>query len=351
MATEAELEQLKKNVDSTRLVYNILHDSLVPTDATEKAKYEKDLDTAWNNVLAARNSYNQAVGTTTQNATTGPTPIVRNIVSDDNTGVMPAVLPPLTFNPIAAGHLLTMDTATSAPSMQMMTSVTNDAFSAISGLTGGLLSSATSALATLSPFSGAPQLVDQMKSHVDFISNNQVRVYNAINQKIDPTNTNNPNKCSNLGDFIGFMQGGFNSILSTISNGLTNIIGALGNITSSILGGFTNAISSLTNAIATGVNSLIQTAIGGLHLATGLITTALGPVGKLLNGLTSDIGSLASGIANEAANIISAIGSQFSGPFLSGISNSNICMRLAQTTETATKPLLVGSDGIVIGPV
>lgn len=363
---QTEIEQLKKEADAKMLAFNIAQSKLdqVPR-SSPISQAEKDAlttaESAYAEYAVARRKLREATG---GNATTGPTHTTPN-ATNEFSGSLPepakvnaeqasntqSYNTPAIADPTTVESVNNIQQATENPTMKTIGNSFDSAMSAIGGLTGDLLKSATSAIGSLSVFSSAPKLADDMEKQIKLTASNQTLIYNAASQQLDPTNQNNPNKCASMSDYIGAMQGKYNSALSSITSGLGSILGVIGNITSSILGGLTSAISALTNAIATGINAVIQLAIGGLKLATGLITTALGPVANLLGGISSAISSVASGIAGEASNIISAVGKQFAGPFTTAISNCNTCMKAAQTTETATKPLLVDDSGKVIGAV
>ena len=372
--TPEEIEKLRKAADDAALAYNNKMNQIRELDArAEPGKWSggsaADLviaDILYKKYKEEYKKYTDACGSpnaslsearqTTQNGINSnqpgsPEPGYNNVGQASST---PSPNPVSYANPQTLTHVEDIKKQSDNPILNNL----GKAFDGITGLFNSLtgdhkqeVKKAAEPLSIFSSVSGAPAIADNLDKQLRLTASNQTLIYNAASQQLDPTNTNNPNKCSSMSDYIGAMQGKYNSFLSTISSGFTKILGVIGNITSSILGGLGSAISALTNAIATGVNAVIQIAIGGLKLATGLITAALGPVTKLISGITSAIGSVASGISSEASNITSAVGKQFSGPFTSVISSCNPCMKAAQTTETATKPLLVGSDGIVIGPV
>lgn len=364
--TQEEIERLKKEADAKLLASNIANSRLEQTEQTRSLSPQQPValaaaESAQAEYSAAMKKLSEA---TKGNATTGPSHTVPNAINS-NTGSNPEPgnvnsdqasntqsynTPPIA-DPTTVENVNSIQEATKNPTMKTLGGSVDSAVSAIEGLSGDLLKSATSAIGSLSVFSSAPKLADAMENQIKLTASNQTLIYNAASQQLDPTNQNKTNKCSSMSDYIGAMQGKYNSALSTITKGLSSILGVIGSITSSILSGLTSAISALTSAITSGINAVIQVAIGGLKLATGLITTALGPVAKLLNGISSAIGSVASGIAGEAANIVSAVGKQFAGPFMSAISNCNSCMKAAQTTETATNPIMVDDSGKVIGAV
>lgn len=338
-------DQLKSQRDLAQINYNLAVETYIPySGATVTADQQTTLNDLYQKLVAAKTAY----------AAVNPvTPVAINAVQEGPSAIIQTQLPPLVADPTTLSHLDTINTVTSTPSAQTMSSTAAAHTDAInsSGLTGDFLAQAQAAIAPLNIFTGAPMLASQMSDHINNISFNQVRVYNAASQQVDPNNKNNPNKCSSMSDYFGTMQGKYSSALSTIASGISSIMSAISGVTSSVIGGISSAITAITTAVQTGVNALIKVAVSGLSIAMGAFTKALGAAGSLISGVSSAIGSVASAVTNEASNIISAVGKQFAGPFKSGISNSNPCMKDAQTTTTATTPLVVGANGLVAGPV
>jgi hypothetical protein len=334
--------QLKSQRDLAQLNYNLAVETY--SGATITADQQTTLNDLYQKFVAAKTAYG---------AVNPVTPIIVNALQEGPAAIIQTQLPPPVADPTTLAHLDTINNATSTPSAQTMASAAASHTDALnsSGLTGDFLAQAQAAIAPLNIFTGAPMLVSQMTDHIKNISFNQVQVYNAASQQVDPNNKNNPNKCANMSDYFGTMQGKYSSALSTISSGISKIMSAISSVTSSVINGISSAINAITTAIQTGINDLIKVAVGGLSLAMGAFTKALGAAGSLISGVSNAIGSVASAVKNEASNISSAIGKQLSGPFLSAISNSNPCMKAAQTTTTATTPLLVGANGLVAGPV
>jgi hypothetical protein len=182
-------------------------------------------------------------------------------------------------------------------------------------------------LQTLSQFGSFGRL---LATHLDNIINDGTRIFRAINNFFQPGRAQEPSRCATVGDYIGTIQGRYNSTLGSIASSIGQVVGAIVSIPARIIGALTSAISGLIGAIVGGVSAVVQLAAGVVRSAVGVVTGALGAVSSLLGTIGAGISQVTSAVARETQNITTAVTSGFASGFSRSVSGVNPCVASAQ---------------------
>lgn len=219
------------------------------------------------------------------------------------------------------------------PAAQVMTAV-NAAGDQVSAELRAQLMAAMGPMAALG---GVPGMIGQMAANAQTVLNQTTKVFAGINNIFQPEQAGTPGRCASLGDFLGSLQGKFNSALQGITSGLGTIASALVSIPASVLNGFAAAANGVITALTSGVSQAINTAIQGLTVAATAVTTGLGKVGSAaLNAVAGAVSSVTAGLRAEAENLTSALNSLVNNPFKIVVPRVNICMQNILESNPAT---------------
>jgi hypothetical protein len=170
-----------------------------------------------------------------------------------------------------------------------------------------------------------------LAAHRDRIVSDGTRIFRAINEFFQPGRSQEPSRCATVGDFIGTVQGRYNSTLSSITGALGELVGAIVSIPARIIGAFTSAVSGLIGAVVAGIRAPIQLAVGALRGAVGLLTGAIGAANGLISQIGAGISQVTGAVSREAQNITTALTSGFSRGFSRSVSGVNPCVAAAQS--------------------
>lgn len=205
------------------------------------------------------------------------------------------------------------------------------------------------AIGPMAAMGNIPGMIGQMASNAQTVLNQTTKVFTGINNIFQPEQAGTPGRCASLGDFIGSLQGKFNSALQGITSGLGAITNALISIPMAVLNSFAAAANGVITAITSGVSQAINTAIGALTGIAKTVTAGLGQIGSAaLNAVAGEVSSVTAGLRAEAANLTSALNSLLNNPFKIVVPRVNICMQNILESNPAT---LSQNTGVAAVPV
>lgn len=183
-------------------------------------------------------------------------------------------------------------------------------------------------LLPLAGLGGVPGMIGQMATNANLVLNNTVKVFAGIDNVFQPEQAGTPGRCASLGDYIGSLQGRYNSGVQGVLDNLTAFTTALVSVPMSLINSFGAAANALLTAIGTGVNSVINSAIQGLSAAT---SSVLGPLGKAgtaaLTAINTGVAAVTAGLRAEATNLSNALNSLLNNPFKMVVPTVNACMK------------------------
>jgi len=218
------------------------------------------------------------------------------------------------------------------------------------GLDPATQASIQQALGPMTGLGAIPNMLSSMSSHATNVLNRPTEIMRSVDRVFQPDDVGSPNRCSSLGDFIGSIQGKFNSALTKMATGLGQLANALISVPVAIIQGFTAATSALLAAITSGITSVINAAIKVVGTATNAV---LGGLGSAISGVVSGISKAATaitaGITNEIRNVTNALNNAFTQPFRLTIPNSNRCLAnavAAAPENTSQQAVVAGHGGV-----
>ena len=173
-----------------------------------------------------------------------------------------------------------------------------------------------------------PATLSNMSAHATNVLENGTRVFEAIDLTFQPDQVGSPNRCGSLSDFIGSVQGAYNSTLQAVTGSLNQITNALVAIPSAIIGAFTSTVSALLTAIQTGAQQLISSAISALSTTSSTLFGGLGTqVQGLIHGAGTAITQVQQAIQAEIDRVSAAISDVANNLFRLVVPNVNPCLR------------------------
>lgn len=173
-----------------------------------------------------------------------------------------------------------------------------------------------------------PAMLGTMSAHANNVLDNATRVFDTLDTVVRPEEAGSPNRCVSLGDFIGSIQGSFNSAISGITNGLNQITSALLSVPTAIINSVVSAANALTAAITSGITSAINSAISAVTSVTnGFFNSVGSSVTSLFNSVGSAVSSVFAGITAEVNNLSAALNRVLNNPFQLVSPNVSPCLR------------------------
>ena len=172
-----------------------------------------------------------------------------------------------------------------------------------------------------------PTMISSMSNHATNVLDNATKVFDGINTEFQPEQVGSANRCNSIGEFIGSIQGVYNSSLGGIASGLSLLGNALIGVPLLIVGGFVAAVTALTTAITSGIVGAINAAVTAVTEATTAVTGAIGTtVAGALNTVATSVTSVLSGIQKEISNVASVLNAALLNPFRLVVPNVNPCL-------------------------
>lgn len=194
------------------------------------------------------------------------------------------------------------------------------------------------ALGGMAALGQVPSMVGQMAANAQTVLNNTTKVFAGINNIFQPEEVGTPGRCASLGDFIGSLQGKFNSALEGITSGLGQLTNSLISVPMTILNGFAASATALVSAITSGVSSAINAALSGVTSAATAVLNGIGAAGQaVLKTVAGAVTAVTSALMAEAANLTSALNSLLNNPFKIVVPTVNACMKSIFENNPATQ--------------
>lgn len=173
-----------------------------------------------------------------------------------------------------------------------------------------------------------PSTITSMQSHASNVLENGTRVFEAIDLTYQPEQAGTPNRCGSLGDFIGSIQGAYNSTLETITNTLNQITNVLIQVPMQIIEAFTQAVDYVITAIQSGVESAINSAIQSLNSSSGSLFGSLGSdIQAAITSVGAAINQVQQAVQAEIDRVSAAISDVTNNLFRLVVPNVNPCLR------------------------
>lgn len=181
-----------------------------------------------------------------------------------------------------------------------------------------------------------PATLSNMSAHATNVLENGTRMFEAIDLTFQPAQSDSPNRCATLGDFIGSVQGLYNDTLKTVTGSLNQITNALISIPRAIITGFATTVTGVITAIQTGVQSVIDASITTLNTVSTQLFGGLGTqIQTLISGTGEAITKVQQAIQGEIDRVAGAIADVTNNPFRLVVPNVNPCL---SSVLTAANP-------------
>jgi len=173
-----------------------------------------------------------------------------------------------------------------------------------------------------------PATLSSMTAHATNVLENGTRVFEAIDLTFQPDQAGTPDRCANLGDYIGSVQGAFNSTLQAVTGSLNTITNALVSIPQGIISAFTATVTGVITAIQSGVQGAIDAAAQALSTVSSALFDGLGSqIQSLIQSAGDTIRQVQDAIQSEIDKVSSAISDVANNLFRLVVPNVNPCLR------------------------